>query len=72
MTELLRQLIEAAARERFNDGAALVLQATLKATENKQMTITENRSGTSFLALNSPYLADLPFLWTKTPLQLPI
>ncbi|KAH9981485.1 hypothetical protein BGW80DRAFT_1270469 [Lactifluus volemus] len=44
------KLIEAAARERFNDGAALVLQATLKATENKQMTITENRSDSTTAA----------------------
>ncbi|KAH9001457.1 hypothetical protein EDB92DRAFT_1826755 [Lactarius akahatsu] len=38
------KLIEAAARERFNDGAASVLKATLKATESKQKTITDIRS----------------------------
>ena len=37
--------MEAAARERFNDGAALVLKATLKATESKQRTLTDVRSG---------------------------
>jgi DNA-directed RNA polymerase III subunit RPC3 len=39
------QLIETAARERFNDGAALVMRAVLKATESKQLHVGENRSG---------------------------
>ncbi|KAH9030687.1 hypothetical protein EDB85DRAFT_2074259 [Lactarius pseudohatsudake] len=43
-THIRNKLIEAAARERFNDGAASVLKATLKATESKQKTITDIRS----------------------------
>lgn len=46
VTEHLRQLIEAAARERFNDGTAQVLRAALKATESDQKTLAEIRSGT--------------------------
>ncbi len=46
VTEHYRQLIEAAARERFNDGAAQVLRAALKATESDQKTLAEIRSGT--------------------------
>ncbi|KAF8479230.1 RNA polymerase III subunit RPC82-domain-containing protein [Russula ochroleuca] len=38
------KLIEAAARERFNDGAAQVLRAALKATESDQKTLAEIRS----------------------------
>jgi hypothetical protein len=58
-TEHLRQLIEAAARERFNDGAALVLRAALKATESRQRSLTEIRSGTFFdHAVNFPSLTD--------------
>ena len=34
-----------AARERFNDSAALVLRAVLKSTEAKQTSVTEVRSG---------------------------
>jgi hypothetical protein len=49
MTEHPRQLIEAAARERFNDGAAEVLRAALKATESDQKTLFEIRSGTFLL-----------------------
>ena len=47
MTEYLLQLIESASRERFNDGAALVLRAALKATVNEQRTLAEVRSGRS-------------------------
>ncbi|KAH9048495.1 hypothetical protein EDB84DRAFT_1456318 [Lactarius hengduanensis] len=43
-THIRNKLIEAAARERFNDGAASVLKATLKATESEQKTITDIRS----------------------------
>ncbi|KAI9446641.1 hypothetical protein H4582DRAFT_1907274 [Lactarius indigo] len=43
-THIRNKLIEAAARERFNDGAASVLKATLKATESNQKTITDIRS----------------------------
>jgi DNA-directed RNA polymerase III subunit RPC3 len=39
------QLIETAARERFNDGAALVMRAVLKVTESKQLHVGENGSG---------------------------
>jgi hypothetical protein len=46
VTEHSRQLIEAAARERFNDGAAQVLRAALKAIESDQKTLAEIRSGT--------------------------
>lgn len=45
-TEHSRQLIEAAARERFNDGAAQVLRAALKSIESDQKTLAEIRSGT--------------------------
>ncbi|KAJ6618308.1 hypothetical protein B0H10DRAFT_1913677 [Mycena sp. CBHHK59/15] len=37
-------LIEKAANERFNDGAALVLRATLKVTESKQKDISDART----------------------------
>jgi hypothetical protein len=46
VTEHSRQLIEAAARERFNDGAAQVLRAALEAIEGDQKTLAEIRSGT--------------------------
>lgn len=39
------QLIEKAARERFNEGAAAVMRAVLKATESTQTGLTEERSG---------------------------
>ena len=45
VTEHPWQLIEAAARERFNDGAAQVVRAALKATEGDQKTLAEIRSG---------------------------
>ena len=47
------QLIETAARERFNDGAALVIRAALKSTELKQANVAEVRSGKGlFLGVN--------------------
>ncbi|KAH9180362.1 hypothetical protein EDB89DRAFT_1918813 [Lactarius sanguifluus] len=49
-THIRNKLIEAAARERFNDGAASVLKATLKATESKQKTITDIRSDPTTVA----------------------
>ena len=39
------KIIVNAARERFNDGAALVVQAALKATEDKSKTVKDPRSG---------------------------
>lgn len=39
------QIIETAARERFNESAALVIRATLKATESKQIGVFDIRSG---------------------------
>ncbi|ETW85681.1 hypothetical protein HETIRDRAFT_308981, partial [Heterobasidion irregulare TC 32-1] len=41
------KLIEAAARERFNDSAALVVRAALKSTESKQKSVLDLRSGMS-------------------------
>lgn len=38
------QVIEDGAKERFNLGAALVMKATLKATETSQLSISEPRS----------------------------
>ena len=38
------QIIECGAKERFNLGAALVLKATLKATEMSQLSVSEPRS----------------------------
>jgi DNA-directed RNA polymerase III subunit RPC3 len=46
VTEHSRQLIEAAARERFNDGAAQVMRAAFQAIESDQKTLAEIRSGT--------------------------
>ena len=43
----LHQLIEAAAGERFNQCTAMVLRATLKATEPKQRKLSDVRSGGS-------------------------
>ncbi|KAK0445529.1 hypothetical protein EV421DRAFT_1797154 [Armillaria borealis] len=37
-------LIEKAVRERYNDGAALVIRAALKVTESSQKTLLENRT----------------------------
>ncbi|KAI0310173.1 RNA polymerase III subunit RPC82-domain-containing protein [Amylostereum chailletii] len=44
------RLIVGAARERFNGGTALVMQATLKATEAKQKTVANVRSDPTSLA----------------------
>ncbi|KAI0057100.1 hypothetical protein BV25DRAFT_1457417 [Artomyces pyxidatus] len=52
------KLIESAARERFNDGAALVIRATLKATESKQKTIEDIRSDSSTAANIAMELSD--------------
>jgi hypothetical protein len=69
VTEHSRQLIEAAARERFNDGAAQVLKAALKAIEGDQKTLAEIRSGT-FLSCRVFSLSY--WLVTKFLPQLPI
>lgn len=66
--ELSQQLIEAAARERFNDGAAQVLRAALKATETDQKTLAETRSG---IFLSSHILSLSYRLVTKPLPQLP-
>lgn len=41
----IRQIVEDAARERFNEYTALVVRATLKATEAKQFHVSDIRSG---------------------------
>ena len=69
VTEHSRQLIEAAARERFNDGAAQVLKAALKAIEGDQKTLAEIRSGTFFLSC--PVFSLTYWLVTKPLPQLP-
>ena len=38
------QIIEGGAKEKFNLGAALVMKATMKATETSQLSISEPRS----------------------------
>ena len=50
------QLIETAARERFNDSVALVIRAVLKATEAKQLSVSDIRSGANF-----PNICVLPY-----------
>ncbi|KAF8503747.1 hypothetical protein F5888DRAFT_1897599 [Russula emetica] len=52
------KLIEAAARERFNDGAAQVLRAALKAIEGDQKTLAEIRSVSTTAANISTHLED--------------
>ena len=47
------QIVEDAARERFNDYAAQVLRATLKATEAKQLHVADVRSGSYFMRYQS-------------------
>jgi hypothetical protein len=47
ITESSAQLVETAARERFNDSAALVMRAVLKSTESKQRDVSDVRSGLS-------------------------
>ena len=44
------QIIERGAKERFNLGAALVMKATMKATETFQLSISESRSRKSSLS----------------------
>jgi hypothetical protein len=57
------QLIETAARERFNESTAVVMRAILKATEFKQRDISEVRSGSFSVSapnvfLMKPFRAD--------------
>jgi DNA-directed RNA polymerase III subunit RPC3 len=40
------QLIETAVKERFNDSAAITIRYVLKATEDRQKSVAEVRSGT--------------------------
>jgi len=42
---LRNELIEKAAKERFNDGAALVMRAVLKITEDTQVDVSEAKTG---------------------------
>ncbi|KAL1685366.1 RNA polymerase III subunit RPC82-domain-containing protein [Schizophyllum commune] len=61
-THIRNQLIEKAARERFNEGAAAVMRAVLKATESTQTGLTEERSDAVSIGniiLNIPEDADL-------------
>ncbi|KAF8580680.1 hypothetical protein K439DRAFT_1636837 [Ramaria rubella] len=51
-------IIEQAARERFNDAAALVLRATLKTTESKQLSVEDIRSDPVSVANISMQLSD--------------
>ncbi|THH15597.1 hypothetical protein EW146_g4910 [Bondarzewia mesenterica] len=44
------KLIETAARERYNDGAAFVIRAALKSTEGKQKSVTDIRSDATTIA----------------------
>ena len=44
-THIRNKIVENAARERYNDSAALVVRATLKATESKQLKLSDVRSG---------------------------
>ncbi|KAI0818906.1 hypothetical protein BC629DRAFT_1465091 [Irpex lacteus] len=44
------KMIEEAARERYNDGAAMVIRAVLKATEAKQLKLSDVRSDPTSLA----------------------
>ncbi|TFY65459.1 hypothetical protein EVG20_g5577 [Dentipellis fragilis] len=52
------KLIEAAARERFNDSVALVMRAALKATETKQKTTADVRSDSTSIANIALQLSD--------------
>ncbi|KAI0928382.1 hypothetical protein AcW1_005641 [Taiwanofungus camphoratus] len=47
------KLIEAAATERFNDCTGLVMRATLKATEGRQMRLTDVRSGIDMFSMQA-------------------
>ncbi|KAL1730276.1 hypothetical protein EV714DRAFT_284305 [Schizophyllum commune] len=61
-THIRNQLIEKAARERFNEGAAAVMRAVLKATQSTQTGLTEERSDAVSIGniiLNIPEDADL-------------
>lgn len=55
---MLTQVIEAAVRERYNDAAASVMRAALKATESKQLSVTDIRSDPASVASVSTHLSD--------------
>ncbi|KAH7889942.1 hypothetical protein F5I97DRAFT_613608 [Phlebopus sp. FC_14] len=57
-THIRNKLIEMAAEERFNGGAASVMQATLKATESKQKSLSEVRSDPTSTAAIAMYIPD--------------
>ncbi|KAG9318123.1 hypothetical protein JVU11DRAFT_190 [Chiua virens] len=52
------RLIESAVEERFNHSAAVVMRATLKATESKQMSVSEIRSDPTSIAAIGMHIAD--------------
>ncbi|KAF7983053.1 hypothetical protein HWV62_23943 [Athelia sp. TMB] len=52
------KIIEMAARERFNESAALVIRATLKATETKQLGVSDVKSDPTSIANISMQLSD--------------
>ncbi|TFK55025.1 hypothetical protein OE88DRAFT_1653647 [Heliocybe sulcata] len=52
------KLIEFAVRERYNNGAATVMRAVLKATEGKQLSIAEPRSDPLSLATIASHIPD--------------
>lgn len=56
------QLIVEAAKERFNSGAAVVVQAALKLTESTQKNVAEVRSGNVSVRY-SPRIIDIPLLF---------
>lgn len=58
----LSQLLERAARERFNDGAALVLRTVLKATEASQHSLSQVRSDAISVSKVAVALSDEPTL----------
>jgi hypothetical protein len=59
---VIAQIIEQAARERFNEAAALVLRATLKTTETKQLSLEDVRSGLMIsLFFSSIHLLNVTF-----------
>ncbi|KDR81424.1 hypothetical protein GALMADRAFT_221286 [Galerina marginata CBS 339.88] len=51
-------IIEKAAKERFNDGAALVVRAAMKATESSQMNLCEPRSSATSIGSVSMHIPE--------------
>ncbi|GJJ11988.1 hypothetical protein Clacol_006226 [Clathrus columnatus] len=56
--QIRNNIIEKATRERFNHATALVLRATLRATESKQLTLDDIRSDPVSVANISTHLSD--------------